>query len=364
MDQELTPLVEAWITSRLARRRVRSDHTVRAYRADMARWSRALAPARPATTADLTPEHLDAAVLALRDAGLAVATRRRMDSTLRGFCRWAHARGHLAGDPTLDPDFGVRGASERRLPVFFNDDELSRIVLACSTPPKGSRVRWSPLDRALLTVLLSTGVRASELCSMAPRDLRTQAGVRVLRVVGKGSKERQIPLAPEAARIVDRWLATRQGVARDTGTVLGPANVLFVDEQGRPVTGSRLDTRVRSWLAQADVDLRPGAVTHAFRHTFAHRLVTNGVPMPVVSELLGHADLRTTSVYTRVSTADTVEAVSVGALTATLRGFSTASGAGSALVGAAERGGDEVHAEQHRTAGDGGRAHDHPVRQR
>lgn len=304
-------LVERWLDSRSARGFISSPHTRSAYRSDLTQWARRLgAGALDELTVEmLTVDRIETALIGFANAGRSPATRQRYWASLRGFCRWATARGHLPVDPTAGDELAVASAPRRALPSHFTDREVAAIVTACAIPPSRAWTRWAPLDRALLAVLLGAGLRSSEVCALTDTDV-AGTGVVVVRG-GKGGGDRHIPVDREVSRRIDAYLEARS----DLG-VAGDSTKLFVDRAGKPLSTAMLASRIRSWLSQAGLAAPPGALAHAFRHTYAHLLVRSGLPLPSVQARLGHADLRTTSVYTRIAAEDTDQAgeVDIGAI--------------------------------------------------
>ena len=210
----------------------------------------------------------------------------RKASSLRRYFGWLARAGTIPADPSA----GISAPSgEGRLPRVLKRDELTALL---DTPPasvahdaEGTRSR----DDAVLELLYGSGLRVGELCGIRPIDLDLDRGL--LQVWGKGGKQRQLPMTPQAIAAIRRWLDEGRAafVADDT-----PADAVFLNARGR-----RLGPRdVRRLL-----DRRASAPTHphALRHTFATHLLDGGADLRVVQELLGHADLATTQHYTHVS---------------------------------------------------------------
>ena len=263
-----------------------SANTVAAYRRDVddfVEW---------ASRADLPgPEAVER--ITLRRYLAYLGTRRyarrtiaRKAAALRRYFRWLRRTGVIEQDPATNLS-APRG--DGRLPHVLKDAELSVIL---DEPPStvddddpAVRLR----DDAVLELLYGSGLRVGELCGLAPRDVDRASGR--LTVWGKGDKQRHVPLSAPAAQAVDGYLAAGRPefVTDDT-----PADALFLNRRGR-----RLSPRdVRRIL-----DRRASAPTHphALRHTFATHLLDGGADLRAVQELLGHADLATTQLYTHVS---------------------------------------------------------------
>ncbi len=221
----------------------------------------------------------------LTAAGRARRTVARSASSLRRYFGWLRRSGLVAADPTTRLS-APKG--EARLPHVLRADELH--VLLDDKRTAGAN-RGEPAfdarDDAVLELLYGSGVRVSELCGLTCGDVDLTS--RRIVVTGKGAKQRHIPLSEPSADAIDRWLAER---ARCATAESGDA--LFVNRRGRPLT----PRDVRRIL-----DRRSPSPTHphALRHTFATHLLDGGADLRTVQELLGHADLATTQIYTHVS---------------------------------------------------------------
>lgn len=262
-----------------------SKHTVAAYANDLTRLARALPGATPE---QVTPEDLDGyfAALSRTHEPSSVARAR---AALRGFFRWLVALDRLATDPSrhlLPPKL------EQSLPVGLGRDAIEAMIDACPDDrPLGQR------NRALICLLWACGMRVSEATSMPVDALRLDLDV--ARVVGKGRKERLVPLAPRARDLIAAWLD--EGRPRVlAGTTRNPPE-LFLSRTGRPLDRVRVYRLLRELAARAGLQVRPSP--HMLRHAFATHLVEGGADLRAVQELLGHASLATTQRYTHVDAA-------------------------------------------------------------
>jgi len=211
-------------------------------------------------------------------------SRARHISSLRRYFRWAQRTGLVDSDPTADLS-APRGDS--RLPEVLRHDQIDGLLDGGAQPSDRVEQVFRRRDDALLEVLYGSGLRVAELCAMTPRDLDLTRGRAV--VTGKGNKERLVPLSDPAASALRAWLAMRSELIAGTDP-----GVVFVNRRLRPMT----PRDVRRVL-----DRRSPTMTHphALRHSFATHLLDGGADLRAVQELLGHADLGTTQIYTHVS---------------------------------------------------------------
>ena len=267
----------------------RSAHTVRAYVGDAVGLMDHQRKLGGRTVGDLELATLRGWLAIQRDRGVARGTLARRAASLRTFTAWAHRTGRLDVDP------GRLLASprpHRTLPPVLNVAEAAAMMegAGSATPDAG------PLalrDRAIVELLYATGIRVSELTDLDLDDV--DASRRVVRVFGKGAKERTVPYGLAAQRALDEWLA--RGRPDLAGPDSGPALVLGA-------RGRRIDPRaVRSVVHRrsAGVPGAPEIGPHGLRHSAATHLLDGGADLRAVQELLGHASLATTQIYTHVS---------------------------------------------------------------
>ena len=224
------------------------------------------------------------------------ATLARRAASARTFTAWATRAGHLSTDP--GPRLSA-SANQRKLPVVLRSDQASSAMRASANgAEQGDPVALR--DHAVLELLYATGVRVSELCGLDLDDI--DHDLRVVRVVGKGDKERAVPFGIPADRALGRWLSSgRPALATEKS---GPA--VFVG-----VRGGRLDPRAARRAVHDAIGTVSGAVDvgpHGLRHSAATHLLEGGADLRSVQELLGHATLATTQLYTHV-TVDRLKAI-------------------------------------------------------
>jgi integrase/recombinase XerD len=264
--------------------------TVAAYRRDLLDYAGHLAGRPP--DADLVAGF----VAALHRRGLAPASVARRIAAVRGFHRFLVAEGLAAADPTVLLDSPRRRAS---LPKALTVEEVLRLLEAPDAgTPEGRR------DRALLEFLYATGARVAEAVGLDQLDLDLEEGT--ARVTGKGDKQRLVPVGGPACRALLAYLPDRlawRRAGRDSGAV-------FLNQRGGRLTRQGMWGIVRRCALRAGLD--PEAVSpHVLRHSAATHMVEGGADLRTVQELLGHASISTTQVYTRVSPRHLLEVYTV-----------------------------------------------------
>jgi integrase/recombinase XerD len=231
----------------------------------------------------VSPERLLRWLRAERRGGRAPTTIARRLAAFRGFMRFAAAHGVVEGDPTTGLPVG-RGWE--RLPKVLSKQAVEALLASVDgTTPIALR------DRALLECLYATGARVQEACDWRLEDLKLDA--RVIRCVGKGGKERWVPLGEPAAEAVTRWLQDGRPKLDRVGS-----DRLFVSKSGRPLDRHRVYRMLKRRAVKAGVTA--ACSPHTLRHSFATHLLAGGADLRAVQELLGHASVQTTQVYTHV----------------------------------------------------------------
>lgn len=262
-----------------------ADATLAAYRGDLAQLARWLPAEVPLARADRA--HL-LAYLAHRNApGSSPRSAARLLSSLRRFYRWAVRDGRREDDPTALIEMPRLG---RPLPKTLGERDVEALLAA---PDTGADLGLR--DRAMLELLYATGLRVSELVRLDVHQVNLRQGV--VRVVGKGGRERLVPVGDAALE----WLAAYLRRARAALLDGGSSDALFLTRRGRAMTRQNFWHLTRRHAAAAGIraDLSP----HGLRHAFATHLLNHGADLRVVQMLLGHADLSTTQIYTHVARA-------------------------------------------------------------
>jgi len=282
--------VDAFL-SRVAVERGLAPATVEAYGRDLARFAAYLAEAGVGRLAGLQRTHLAGFVRALEREGLGARSRARMLVAVRGLLRHEATAGRAPGEllDALPPP-----RRDRPLPRTLRPDEtLALLEAAISDTPLGLR------DRAMLEVLYGAGLRVSELVALPLAGLQRRAGL--VRVRGKGGRERLVPLGEPALAAVDAYLERgRPVLARAAGARVPDA--VFLSRRGSPMSRQNFFDRLRALARRAGVP-RERVSPHVLRHAFATDLLEGGADLRAVQTMLGHADLSTTQIYTHVSRA-------------------------------------------------------------
>ncbi len=278
-----------------------SANTLDAYRRDLEGVSRWL-NMRGSRLVSVTREDLRKYLAHLKSKGTPPRTVARLLSTLRRFYRYLLREGRVKEDPTALIDSPKLG---RSLPKTLTEEQVVKLLQAPdANKPLGLR------DRAMLETLYATGLRVSELVGLSLSQLSLSQGV--VRVVGKGDKERLVPLGEEALSWLNRYLSeTRTGLIRrragtrkcrgrqDAGSDRRATDALFVTARGGPMTRQAFWYNIKRYARSTDIqaNLSP----HTLRHAFATHLLNHGADLRVVQMLLGHSDLSTTQIYTHVA---------------------------------------------------------------
>jgi integrase/recombinase XerD len=281
--------IEAYLTF-LGVEKGRSPRTLESYRRDLEALERYLAE-RGVSLIGATAGDLDAALEHQRGLGRSEATLSRARSSMRGLYGFLVDEGRLVHDPT--ETIGTI-AVPSRLPKALGEEEVQHLLDGISLDDPLSR-----RDRALLELLYATGARVSELIALNLEDLAYDEGL--LRLVGKGDKERLVPVGRSAQRALGSWLEQggRAQLLAGTRQDRDALRAVFVNQRGRRLTrqGAHLVVQRRAAAAGIGRSVSP----HVLRHSCATHMLAHGADVRIVQELLGHASVATTQLYTKVS---------------------------------------------------------------
>lgn len=262
-----------------------SDNTLDSYRRDLTRFLSYLEEQGCSSLNQIEREHILSFLLKLRREKKAVATINRHLSSIRTFFRYLVQDQVLKTDPSALIETPKQ---EKKLPHILSVEEVEQLLQAPeSSTPFGQR------DKAMLEVLYATGIRVSELINLKLDDVHLEMGF--LKCMGKGAKERIIPLGEAAIKALTLYLNNGRRKLDKTRREM----TLFLNHHGRPLTRQGFWKIIKQHAAQAGIKKR--ITPHTLRHSFATHLLENGADLRAVQEMLGHADISTTQIYTHVT---------------------------------------------------------------
>lgn len=272
-----------------------SPLTIKSYREDLTALHEYLTESygRTPQPAEITSLDLRGYIAALHEAGYAKTSVARRLASLRSFYRFAQREGEAEANPAK-PLRNPR--PDRKLPHFLSTEEIGRLL---ETPPSDRPLGLR--DRAILETMYSAGLRVSELVGINDSDLDLSDGL--VRIRGKGRRERLSPLGTFAVQALQAWLRMRP---LGKGQRPGPDSPVFVSRLGGRLTTRSVARMLEKYLKLSGLDLR--TTPHTLRHSFATHLLDRGADIRSVQELLGHKSLVTTQIYTHISTASLREA--------------------------------------------------------
>lgn len=262
-----------------------SDNTLSSYRRDLRQFNDWLSKNRKSTVIRADRGQLQAYLGARLEQGQSQRSTARFMSCVRGFYRYLLREGRITVDPTLDIESPKLG---RPLPKSLSEKDVEALLAA---PDLENALEFR--DRTMLELLYACGLRVSELTSLQLVQVSLNQGV--VRVFGKGSKERLVPMGEEALAWLQRYLVG----ARVDLLKGNPGDVVFPSKRGSQMTRQAFWYRIKIYAQRAGIkkDLSP----HTIRHAFATHLLNHGADLRVVQMLLGHSDLTTTQIYTHVA---------------------------------------------------------------
>ena len=258
-------------------------NSLEAYSRDLGRLA-AFAGTRGTTIESLTLADLEAFVRDLMTSGLSPASTARGVAAVRGYFKFLRVNGTIDANPADD----LRSPrSFKALPKFLSTDDVDALLAAPDvTKPRGLR------DRALIELLYATGLRVSELVGLRVADVRLAEGF--LKTIGKGSKERIVPIGDEATHWVSKYVnEARPGLMKKKETPF-----LFLNSRGQRLSRVGFWKGLKAYGVKAG--LRGALSPHVLRHSFATHLLDRGADLRAIQAMLGHADLSTTQIYTHV----------------------------------------------------------------
>ncbi len=273
-------LVEQFLNYNLLERGL-SLNTLQAYSVDLRHYSEHIHTLQKTDPSLITLDDISNYLAVLLDCGLSRSSLRRNITVIRLFHSWLLARGEATADVASRVE---APAVKRQLPfVLSEDDVLSILERPDVTQPLGLR------NRAILEVLYGGGLRISELLNLEEGNLLSEE--KLLRIIGKGNKERIVPLGRTGWRFLTRYLQKAR-----PALVTQKTSIIFLNQRGKQLSRMGVWKMIRKYTADFE-KVSP----HTFRHTFATHLLEGGASLRAVQEMLGHSDISTTQIYTHVN---------------------------------------------------------------
>jgi integrase/recombinase XerD len=284
MENPDTPVIEHYLDA-LWMEKGLSKNTLVSYRRDLMQFSAWLSLTQSRRLFATSNTSILAYLGWRIEQGLSARSTARFLSSIRGFFRYQLREGALEVDPTLDIESPRLG---RPLPKSLSEEEIDAL-LAAPDPGEPLEAR----DRSMLELLYACGLRVSELVGLQLSQVSLNQGV--VRIVGKGGKERLVPMGEEALSVLEEYLAASRLVLLKNV----PSDVVFPSRRGKQMTRQAFWYRIKIYGQRAGLSgkLSP----HTLRHAFATHLLNHGADLRVVQLLLGHSDLTTTQIYTHVA---------------------------------------------------------------
>lgn len=274
-----------WIDSFLAKLRQEknySPHTLKNYSRDLKSLIAYCEQKKIKQWADINDQNIRSLVSQRHRQGLGGASLQRLLSTFRSFFKYLMIENELKTNPAKSVQAPKTG---RKLPSTLDADSVAQLIEI-----KGDEVE-TVRDRAMLELFYSSGLRLTELSSLnAESGKELKSGV--LRVVGKGSKDRDVPVGSKAIIAMQEWLSRRAELANKD------EDALFVGKQGKRINNSVIQKRLKYWAQKQGIDMN--VFPHMLRHSFASHMLESSGDLRAVQELLGHADISTTQIYTHL----------------------------------------------------------------
>jgi integrase/recombinase XerC len=280
MNEPQLRLVEKFLDHLRLERRL-SIHTITSYRRDLDCLTQYCDANAVLRWQDLKSHHVRGFAASSHAAGLSPRSIQRRLSGIRGLMNYLIREGEISQNPATHIS---APQVARKLPNTLDVDQMARLLQIQGDDPVTAR------DRAMLELLYSSGLRLAELVNLNPEDVDLDDAM--IRVTGKGNKTRLIPVGRMARNSVAEWSRVRSELAA------GDENALFVGVRGRRISPRTVQNRVRHWALKAGIPQR--VYPHLFRHSFATHLMESSRDLRAVQELLGHADISTTQIYTHL----------------------------------------------------------------
>jgi integrase/recombinase XerD len=261
-----------------------SPRTLEAYQRDLKHYLSFIVDKDIISLSNISQMHIREYIRSLNEKGLAASSIARIFSSIRSYHKFLSAENYVNENPTL---ILSSPKAPKKLPHVLMEEEISAIINAIV-----ETFQYSKRDKAIIEMLYSCGLRVSELCALSLNNLYLNDDM--IRIMGKGSKERLLPVGGRAKNFLNDYLIhCRPGIQKDKGS-----SSVFLSRNGNPLTRAMINNILRKWSQVAGIS--KSVSPHTLRHSFATHLLEGGADLRFVQALLGHSDISTTQVYTHL----------------------------------------------------------------
>ena len=261
-----------------------SPRTLEAYQRDLKHYLSFIVDKDIISLSNISQMHIREYIRSLNEKGLAASSIARIFSSIRSYHKFLSAENFVNENPTL---ILTSPKAPKKLPHVLMEEEISAIINAVV-----ETFQYAKRDKAIIEMLYSCGLRVSELCALSLNNLYLNDDM--IRIMGKGSKERLLPVGGRAKNFLNDYLINcRPGIQKDKGS-----SSVFLSRNGNPLTRAMINNILRKWSQVAGIS--KSVSPHTLRHSFATHLLEGGADLRFVQALLGHSDISTTQIYTHL----------------------------------------------------------------
>ena len=261
-----------------------SPRTLEAYQRDLKHYLSFIVDKDIISLSNISQMHIREYIRSLNEKGLAASSIARIFSSIRSYHKFLSAENFVNKNPTL---ILTSPKAPKKLPHVLMEEEISAIINAVV-----ETFQYAKRDKAIIEMLYSCGLRVSELCALSLNNLYLNDDM--IRIMGKGSKERLLPMGGRAKNFLNDYLIhCRPGIQKDKGS-----SSVFLSRNGNPLTRAMINNILRKWSQVAGIS--KSVSPHTLRHSFATHLLEGGADLRFVQALLGHSDISTTQIYTHL----------------------------------------------------------------